>query len=251
MKECIMINSNMLLEDICTIFNIDRSTEVKRKFGKLPAYTYNDIISRMLKYSDSRTPLTTIFPEMSRPTSSNMLKAAFPQKKDAKQPWISFLLSSIGVKMCCSCAELKSIGDFYHCAGSSSGIRSVCVHCDNSINKIHRDNNKDYYRTKKHEHYENNKAYYRDKKLRRSTELYMATPPWANMGIMNSIYRNTPEGYHVDHIVPIKGTNVCGLHCEHNLQYLLAEDNLAKSNKFCADTYQHTLPIENMVTNFN
>lgn len=51
------------------------------------------------------------------------------------------------------------------------------------------------------------------------------------------IYKNCPDGYEVDHIVPIKAVDennnyfACGLHVPWNLQYLTKRDNQRKGNR--------------------
>lgn len=71
------------------------------------------------------------------------------------------------------------------------------------------------------------KAYLQARKQR----VKQAAPKWANLAAIEKLYRECPKGCHVDHIIPLRGINVSGLHVEDNLQYLPALDNLKKSNK--------------------
>lgn len=47
---------------------------------------------------------------------------------------------------------------------------------------------------------------------------------------IEEFYKNRPAGFHVDHILPINGDDITGLHVLANLQYLPEEENLKKGN---------------------
>jgi len=57
-------------------------------------------------------------------------------------------------------------------------------------------------------------------------------PKWANRAKIREIYVNRPDGCHVDHIIPLRGKLVSGLHIETNLQYLPIAENMKKHNTF-------------------
>lgn len=59
-----------------------------------------------------------------------------------------------------------------------------------------------------------------------------AIPKWADRSAIRAVYeeaarRTREEGilYTVDHVIPLKGVNVCGLHVENNLQVITKPEN--------------------------
>lgn len=66
----------------------------------------------------------------------------------------------------------------------------------------------------------------------RRSYLRRQTPPWADLDAITAFYAACPEGQNVDHILPLRGRKVSGLHVETNLQYLPAGQNKRKANKF-------------------
>lgn len=62
-----------------------------------------------------------------------------------------------------------------------------------------------------------------------------ATPIWADLNKIKKIYLECNDNFQVDHIVPLNSKLVCGLHCEFNLQYLDAKENIIKGNRYWPD----------------
>ena len=82
-----------------------------------------------------------------------------------------------------------------------------------------------------------------DNKVRRRKHRE-ATPPWLTRKqkseirqlyqIAITMTQTTGEQYVVDHIVPLRSHEVCGLHVPWNLRVITQEENLKKSNKLVA-----------------
>lgn len=53
--------------------------------------------------------------------------------------------------------------------------------------------------------------------------------------LRKTLEEQTGVAHHVDHIIPLQGENVCGLHVPWNLQVIPASENISKSNKLLDD----------------
>jgi 5-methylcytosine-specific restriction endonuclease McrA len=78
----------------------------------------------------------------------------------------------------------------------------------------------------------------RAKAGKRRARRLQATPVWADKSKIDEFYfaanflgMVTGEWHHVDHIVPLNGKTVCGLHNEFNLQVLTGAENMKKGNR--------------------
>ena len=166
------------------------------------------------------------------------------------------LLAIDTMKKCIKCNNSKSLDLFYKDKSKKDGHTSYCKVCSANKSKSHYANNKeaaikrasDWYANNKEyrqayrrKHYLENKGQYNSSiNLRRAAKL-KATPSWLTEKQLNDIYaiykscakitERTGKAHHVDHIIPLQGVDVCGLHVPWNLAILPASMNLAKHNK--------------------
>ena len=163
-------------------------------------------------------------------------------------------------KKCSKCKEDKLFSEFSKNKTKKDGYQDDCKVCKKSYLIEYRINNKDkilesqriyqekYKEINKHKIAEFHKKYQQNNKdkfnftnAKRRAARISATPDWLSKDQLDEIrnfYRQaqklkeiTGQEYHVDHIVPLQGENVCGLHVPWNLQILTAEQNRFKSNK--------------------
>lgn len=73
----------------------------------------------------------------------------------------------------------------------------------------------------------------------RHTRKIQRTPLWADLKKIERVYQEArrisialDESYHVDHVIPLRGKLVSGLHVHTNLQIIRGEENLQKNNAF-------------------
>ena len=173
-----------------------------------------------------------------------------------------------GIKQCGLCQELKPIAEFHVRRASEDGLAYRCMSCVNEVkrqwnlqhpgahkqwyqeNKEHkakywrewRENNKDRLSAEYKKWAAANKHIVNALVARRVARKKQAVASWIDHDAVRAIYAQAAEltaqtgiRHEVDHIVPLQGQMVSGLHWEGNLQILTKTENLRKKNKFTAD----------------
>jgi hypothetical protein len=165
------------------------------------------------------------------------------------------------VRICTQCGEPKPLAaSFYRFKHGKGGYQSACKLCDKArVSNWTADNKYNEVRAPKvRAYYRNNPERQRDASIRwlanggkvkraaaeakRRAAKLNATPTWADKNLIEEFYLAadflgmvTGIWHHVDHVVPIQGETVCGLHWEGNLQVLTGPENCSKSNRYWPD----------------
>ena len=159
------------------------------------------------------------------------------------------------MKVCTKCKEDKPLSEFGKCKSASDGLMFWCRDCNKKQCALYRKKNPDTVREYGKKYKKDNKGVVRScherYRKRHKDKTHAASilslykkqklaPIWLtpeDIKKMESLYieahrlsKETGVQYHVDHIIPLRGKNVSGLHVPSNLQILTAEENRKKSN---------------------
>ncbi len=157
------------------------------------------------------------------------------------------------MKICSKCKNSKELIDFEPLKTSKDGLRGQCNICRGAQKALYQKNHQEQallsskkwqlanpgqrksYRLANPNKISALRAKRRAAKLKR-TPKWLTKEQFAEIEdfytIVNDLSWLSEEPLHVDHIVPLQGKNVSGLHVPWNLQILPAKLNLSKSNKF-------------------
>lgn len=202
----------MIVEKILQKLNLNPNLVLAKAIRGYDGFTVEQLItalvytsnvteaSQLLGYSSNqsvklaiRKTLLPLFPERSKNFSEGGKIAE----------WSFTLLKLIEHKKCCTCNRILPYSSFgSHVGNDSTGLAGQCLSCRTHISKLQK------------------------------LDIKNRTPSWANLDKIREFYNNCPDGFEVDHVIPLRGQIVSGLHVETNLQYLWASDNRSKSNKF-------------------
>ena len=153
------------------------------------------------------------------------------------------------MKACSRCKVQKLYDDFSKNAAHKDGYNNQCKSCVKDYKK-NNENKVSCYQKKYNRIYQiKNRGKINSIISKRRAIKLKATPLWLTSEHFKEIENFylqaqnlkllTGLQYHVDHIVPLQGKNVCGLHVPWNLQVIPAKENMSKSNRLGKETNEN------------
>lgn len=108
------------------------------------------------------------------------------------------------------------------------------------LKKANYEKNKEHHLAQKKAYRQANKGKINALVTKRKSRIKERTPAWSDFDKIKAYYEvcaffNDVNGYikyHVDHVIPLQGNLVSGLHVQNNLQIIPWLDNIRKKNKF-------------------
>ncbi len=218
----------MFTELVLNKLELPYTAIAKKKHGSAREFSYGEVISRIL--ANHGCSAYKLFPEIGEQTFFRMMKKAFPLVSLAggEQTWHYYFLSLIDYKYCGSCSTIKCFSDFANNKLNTLGIASHCKVCRNKA----QEGSYDKYFDSHQKSYAKNYGKIRERQNHYRGERTLRIPSWSQTELIAEFYGKCPEGYQVDHVIPLRGELVSGLHVIDNLQYLTVLENSRKSNKY-------------------
>ena len=145
------------------------------------------------------------------------------------------------MKKCSNCG--KSDNEFPKRKASKDGLATECKVCKNTRNAKTYHNDERVKKQTIERAYRNMRARKEDPVYRNSYNVWhtlrqrpgKVVPAWVKFSDFRKIYERVhkkgADKHVADHVVPLKGKNVCGLHVPENLQVITHKANLAKGNR--------------------
>ena len=109
-----------------------------------------------------------------------------------------------------------------------------------AIHRKNRETNREQHNAYNRKYFANNKDKRASYQAKRKATILQRTPKWdidahlivAKYQLAAMLSQASGIPHHVDHIIPLQGKNVSGLHVFSNLRVIPGADNVKKSNKF-------------------